>query len=83
MNQRKPNIILKLSDCKIQLNFIFETILVVDLVQEWLGKRSNHRFLIIVDNILKELIDNPVFYNHTKSIFGEELLNEIKSYING
>lgn len=57
MNQRKPNIILKLSDCKIQLNFIFETILVVDLVQEWLGKRSNHRFLIIVDNILKELID--------------------------
>lgn len=57
MNQRKPNIILKLSDCKIQLNFIFETILVVDLVQEWLGKCSNHRFLIIVDNILKELID--------------------------
>ena len=34
-------------------------------------------------NFLKELIDNPVFNNHTRSIFGEELLNEIKSYING
>ena len=42
------------------------------------------RYKTIEDkNFLKELIDNPVFNNHTRSIFGEELLNEIKSYING
>ena len=57
VDQRKPNIVLKLSDSEIQLNFVFQIGVFVDFFEERLGECSNDTFFIIINNILEKLID--------------------------
>ena len=64
MNQREANIVLELGNREVQLEAVFQRCMllltfssVVQLFEQALGERANDGLLIVVDHVLKELID--------------------------
>ena len=57
MYERKPDIILELGNCEINLDPILKIWIIIDPLEQSLGKCANNTLLIVVDDILEELID--------------------------
>ena len=57
MYERKSYIILELRNCEINLDPILEIWIIIDPLEQGLGKCANNTLLIVVDDILEELID--------------------------
>lgn len=61
MNKREANIILKLGNRKVKQVLILTILIIIQPIQQLLRKGSDHRLLIIIDHILKELINELDF----------------------
>jgi len=61
MNKREANIILKLGNRKVKQVLILTILIIIQPIQQLLRKGSDHGLLIIIDHILKELINELDF----------------------
>ena len=57
MDQRKSDVILKLCDCEVKLNFILQVGIFVYFFQQWLCESTDNTFFIVVDHVLEKLIN--------------------------
>ena len=84
MDEGETDVVLKLRDRKIQLITVLTVFVRVQPVQKLLCKRANHRLLVIVDHILKELIDElhlEVGQVETCVVVAIELVCEVEHYL--
>ena len=61
MNKREANIILKLGNRKVKQVLILTILIIIQPIQQLLRKGTDHGLLIIIDHILKELINELDF----------------------
>ena len=61
MNEWKANIVFKFCNCEIKLYLVVKIRILINLLEECLGKGANYWLLIVIDNILEELVDELYF----------------------
>jgi hypothetical protein len=61
VNQREADIVLKLCDGEVDLQFVLQVGVLADSFEQRLREGSNHRLLIVIDDILEELVDKFYF----------------------
>lgn len=81
MDQREADVVLEFRDREIKLEPVLAGLISVQPVQQLLGKRADHRLLIVINHILKELVDELNFEVgevEARIIVAIELIGEVQ-----